>query len=70
MARAKKKNKHLQDTKAAASDPGDAGADPPKLRLTILLPKKVKNTVTSPEPEESQSAAETITPPLVLSQRL
>ncbi|KAJ7846102.1 hypothetical protein B0H14DRAFT_2584388 [Mycena olivaceomarginata] len=67
MARTKKRNKHLQDTKAAASDPGDAGADPPKLRLTILLPKKAKNTVTSPEPEGSQLAAETITPPPVLS---
>ncbi|KAJ7734894.1 hypothetical protein B0H14DRAFT_3516988 [Mycena olivaceomarginata] len=67
MARTKKRNKHLQDAKAAASDPGDAGADPPKLRLTILLPKKAKNTVTSPEPEGSQSAAETITPPPVLS---
>ncbi|KAJ7764059.1 hypothetical protein B0H14DRAFT_3510513 [Mycena olivaceomarginata] len=67
MARTRKKNKNLQDAKAAASDPGDAGADPPKLRLTILLPKKAKKAVTSPEPEGSQSAVETITPLLVLS---
>jgi hypothetical protein len=67
MARTRKKNKNLQDAKAAASDPGDAGADPPKLRLTILLPKKAKKAVTSPEPEGTQSAAETITPPPVLS---
>jgi hypothetical protein len=59
MARARKKNKNLQDAKAAASNPGDAGTDPPKLRLTILLPKKAKKLVTSPEPEGSQSAMET-----------
>ncbi|KAJ7749360.1 hypothetical protein B0H14DRAFT_3513627 [Mycena olivaceomarginata] len=67
MARTRKKNKNLQDAKAAASNPGDAGADPPKLCLTILLPKKAKKAVTSPEPEGSQLATETITPPPVLS---
>ncbi|KAJ7819792.1 hypothetical protein B0H14DRAFT_3472838 [Mycena olivaceomarginata] len=51
MARTKKKNKNLQDAKAAASDPGDVGTDPPKLCLTILLPKKAQKAVTSPEPE-------------------
>ncbi|KAJ7362482.1 hypothetical protein DFH08DRAFT_1024675 [Mycena albidolilacea] len=49
MARITKKNKNLQDAKTAASDPGDVGTDPPKLCLTILLPKKAKKPVTSPE---------------------